>query len=421
MRHPTTKRRTVAALATGVALATALSGCAGSARTPGDAAENSGTITLGMISPLSGPLAQTTTDSQRGAQVAIDQINAAGGVRDGQQLALEVVNEPTDPAGSVTAMRNFDAEGVPIVFGNAVTPGCLAAAPVAESLGILDISHGCAGSTLTGPNREVDSFFSAAGSDAMQAYALGEVLPERFPGVQNLYQVGYDYLPGIETWDYIKRTWMEKAPVQVRQEFAVPTSQLDFRSIVSTLGAAATAPPETQGLVLTTYGAGTLALLQQMQQAGLLDRFAFISNTFMYYQPAVEFGGNAPAVVDSYSYVYWDAHDNPVNERFVEEYRRIADGGYPSDWSFHGYVAVLAAAKALDQVETVDLPSLVAALEGMTIDGPTGTFTISADSHQFNFPVVVGELVGDPSRPDGVGLNWIMTIPGEAASQVRFE
>jgi branched-chain amino acid transport system substrate-binding protein len=416
-----TVRRTSAAVAAALTVLTGAVACGHSARSTTQSTKPTGTITLGMISPLSGPSAQTTTDARRGAQVAIDQINAAGGVHGGQKLALKVVNEPTDPAGSATAMRTFASEGVKIVFGDSLTPDCAAAAPVAENLGILDLSHGCAGSTLTGPNRPTKSFFSAAGSDAMQAYALGTALPARYPNVKNLYMVGYDYLPGHETWDYIKKSWTTKDPsIKVHNQFFVPTTQLDFRSIASTLSAAATAPKASQGLVLTTYGAGTLALLQQAQQSGLLDRFAFIATTFMYYQPAVALKGKAPRVLDSYSYVYWGAHQNDVNTKFVAAYQKLAGNAYPSDWSFQGYVAALAAAQALDKVQTIDLPSLVKALEGMTVDGPTGTFTIGADNHQFEFPVIVGDVGGDPSSPDGVKAYGITTIPGAQASAIKL-
>ena len=422
MNHQTF-RHTSVGLAAALAILTGAAGCGSSARSSnGQSDDSGGTITLGMISPLSGPSAETTTDARRGAQVAINQINAKGGVRKGQKLALKVVNEPTDPAGSATAMRNFASQGVKVVFGDSLTPDCAAAAPVAETAGILNVSPGCAGSTLTGPNRPTKSFFSAAGSDAMQAYALGSALPTRFPDVKNLYMVGYDYLPGHETWDYIKKTWQTKDPsLKVRKEYFVPTSQLDFRSIASTLSAAATGPKKSQGLVLTTYGAGTLALLQQAQQSGLLDRFSFIATTFMYYRPALALKGKAPRVIDSYSYVYWGAHDNPVNKSFVADYQKIADNEYPSDWSFHAYVATLAVAQALNKVDKVDLPSLVKALEGMTVNGPTGSFTIGADNHQFEFPVIVGDVGGDPSAPDGVKVYGITKIPGEQASSVTFK
>lgn len=249
------------------------------------------------------------------------------------------------------------------------------------------------------------------------------MLPARYPKVTNLYVIGYDYLPGTQTASYVESAWKAKNPaLTVRKSYYVPLTQLNFSSIVSTIGAAATAPAASQGLLLTTYGAGTLAVLQELQQSGLINRFSFIASTFMYYEPAVALKGNAPKVVDSYSYVYWGAWHNPVNDKFVANYQKVSGGAYPSDWSFQAYVAVLAAAKALDEVKTVNLTSLVNALQGMTINGPTGTFQVGgADSHQFLFPTVVGELGGDPSSPDGVKAYSIDTIPGPLSNSISFK
>jgi branched-chain amino acid transport system substrate-binding protein len=423
MRQFAAHRRISIGLILALAALVAIAACGSSAKSQGNVSTSSKTITIGLISPLSGPLSETTTDAKRGAQVAINQINASGGVRGGQKLKLQVANEPTDPAGSVTAMRNFGSEHVPVVLGDELTPDCDASAPVAESLGILDISPGCAGGNLTGPDRAFPSFFSAAGSDSAQAYALGHVLPTEYPKVRNLYVVGYDYLPGTQTASYIEQTWKAKQPgLQVKKSYFVPLTQLNFSSIVSTIGAAATADPSSQGLLLTTYGSGTLALLQEMQQSGLINKFSFIASTFMYYQPAVALKGNAPKVVDSYSYVYWNAFQNSVNQKFVADYKKLAGGVYPSDWSFQAYVAVLGAAHALDNAKQVNLSSLVKALEGASLNGPTGEFKVGgADSHQFLFPTIVGEIGGDPASPDGVKAYKVTQIPGALSNSIVFK
>jgi hypothetical protein len=83
---------------------------------------------------------------------------------------------------------------------------------------------------------------------------------------------------------------------------------------------------------------------------------------------------------------------------------------------------VLGAAKALDKVKTINLNNLSHALEGATIDGPTGTFKVGgADSHQFLFPTVVGQLGGDPQSPDGVKAYSIDTIPGALSNSIAFK
>lgn len=393
-----------------------LTACGGG-NADGSSSTAGGDITIGLLAPMSGALAGVGKGYDQGLQVAFDEANAKGGVLGGKKLKISSVDEsPTDTSVSTGAMRKFAGDKVKIVVGAALSQDCLASAPVAEQLGLLNISPGCGVAKLIGPNRISKTFFSAAGNDTMQAYGLGTVLPAKYPDTKTLWSVNYDYVTGHEVSKAIRSKFSSKLQLSGGEDLFVPLNAVDYTSVVSSLSAKATADPKTQGLILTNYGSGALTFLKQAQQAGLLDKFAFIGTAYQFYAPAKAFNGASPKVWDAYVYVHHDIFDNPVNKKFVDAYLKVADGAYPNDWGFSGYITGLAIVQALEKANGQDVQKLTAALEGMEIDGPTGKFTIDKDSHHFLNPEVVGEIGGDKSATEGVKLYDSVVIPGAEAN-----
>ena len=126
-------KRRLLSLALALCLAASLTACGGS-KTPeastgtsGSAAEaGGGTVTLGMIGPLTGSLAVYGTHIENGVKLAIEEINAAGGVTlsDGAyQLAVETKDDQGDSTECVNAMNALISDGVQLVVGSA-TSGC---------------------------------------------------------------------------------------------------------------------------------------------------------------------------------------------------------------------------------------------------------------------------------------------------------
>ncbi|GMA85691.1 hypothetical protein GCM10025868_09410 [Angustibacter aerolatus] len=98
------------ALAAGLsAAAVALAACGGSGGS--GAGAEAKTIRLGLIGPISGAQSQIGTNQVAGAQVAVDQINAAGGVL-GKQATLESADEGASSATAAAAIRRYAADGV---------------------------------------------------------------------------------------------------------------------------------------------------------------------------------------------------------------------------------------------------------------------------------------------------------------------
>ena len=73
-------------------------------------------ITIGLVAPVTGPVAAYGDQVRNGAQAAVDAINEKGGVL-GEKLVLKLVDDAGDPKQGVSGANLLVAEGVKYVVG----------------------------------------------------------------------------------------------------------------------------------------------------------------------------------------------------------------------------------------------------------------------------------------------------------------
>ncbi len=97
------------------------------------AANAQNTVKLGLIAALSGPSAQSGEAITRGLTVAIDEINAAGGILGGRMIELiRRDDESSPPKGVIAARELIFKEKVAAFFGGIDSPVSLAIVPLAN-------------------------------------------------------------------------------------------------------------------------------------------------------------------------------------------------------------------------------------------------------------------------------------------------
>lgn len=395
--------------------------CGSSGQSSGGGSAGGGkTITLAMITDLTGVTAPVNQTAIDGAKVAIAQINAAGGVLHGDKLALKVVPDPTDPAQMSSVVRQVSQEGIKIISGGDQTAYCVAGAPTAQQVQVLDVSESCAGAPLTGPKRASPDFYTVGVSSYMVGDALAQTMLTKAPAVTKLYVVGYAVPPLEEVFQTVAARAKSAHNVTVGAQYFVPYTQDDFSSIVASLESKVGSDPTTQALILTTFGDGSLTFLKEATAAGLLQKFSFIGTSYDYYTAAVSLKGTAPVLYDSYQYDDWQLFKNQQNQKFVAQYRAIAGGQYPSDRSYGGYNWATAMAKAIDSAGGLDYTKLVDAVAKLHFTSITGQVSVDAASHQFLVPIVVAKMGGSASAPSGVQASDAEVIPGPQAFAGSF-
>jgi branched-chain amino acid transport system substrate-binding protein len=155
----------VAAVAVAGLLATAGAGSGG--QTQGNP------IYLAEISPLTGPLSFVGTDNRQGVEVAVKEINRAGGVK-GRRVVVDVFDDGSSPSQAVVHMRRIAADDKYVgVIGSGFSSSGLAVAPIVaqERLPYISMASSAAQVTPAKPY-----YYMTTATSRLFAYAMAQHL-----------------------------------------------------------------------------------------------------------------------------------------------------------------------------------------------------------------------------------------------------
>lgn len=116
-----------------------LAACGESDDGSGDTSADGGVIKIGALWPMSGDLAKTGRESRDAMQLAVDEINEAGGIEamDGARLELVVADYQGDAELAVSELQRLvDRESVAAVVGGAQSSVCIPVSQTSEQLGV---------------------------------------------------------------------------------------------------------------------------------------------------------------------------------------------------------------------------------------------------------------------------------------------
>ncbi|MCB1743493.1 MAG: branched-chain amino acid ABC transporter substrate-binding protein, partial [Gammaproteobacteria bacterium] len=136
-------------------------------------------IKIATAGPMTGQYASFGEQMKRGAELAVADINASGGVL-GQQLELSVGDDACDPKQAVAVANKFVSEGIKFVAGHFCSGSSIPASKVYEEEGIIQISPASTNPKLTeegGPN-----VFRTCGRDDQQGIVAGNFLADNYQG-----------------------------------------------------------------------------------------------------------------------------------------------------------------------------------------------------------------------------------------------
>ncbi len=132
------------------------------------------TIKIGLIASLSGPSSKSGEAITRGMALAIDEINADGGLL-GKPLELVRRDDEANPGKGLTAARELvQREGVAVLFGGLQTPVSLALVPYMNQIKVPFMGPWAAGTPITKNGAEENYIFRVSAVDEMVDVALVE-------------------------------------------------------------------------------------------------------------------------------------------------------------------------------------------------------------------------------------------------------
>ena len=184
---------------------------------------------IGVMESLTGPGETYGTVANQAKQLAVDEINAAGGI-DGRMIELVVEDSKCNSADAITAYNKLtDVEGVKIILGTSCSGAMLGAAPLAEEDGVILFSG-----LATNPDiaEAGDYIFRTSMSDAQLGIDTGNLLWA--DGIRKLATINEstDYAEGVRRESVAQ---FEKRGGEVVGEERYPTDTTDFRSQLTKL------------------------------------------------------------------------------------------------------------------------------------------------------------------------------------------
>jgi branched-chain amino acid transport system substrate-binding protein len=153
----------------GLAAVAALFATAGA----GSGGQTQGAIYLAEISPLTGPLSFVGTDNRQGVEVAVKEINAAGGIK-GRRIVVDVFDDGSSPSQAVVHMRRIASDDKYVgVIGSGFSSSGLAVAPIVaqERLPYISMASSAAQVTPAKPY-----YYMTTATSRLFAYAMAQHL-----------------------------------------------------------------------------------------------------------------------------------------------------------------------------------------------------------------------------------------------------
>jgi branched-chain amino acid transport system substrate-binding protein len=332
-------------------------------------------IKIGVGGPITGPNAAFGAQLQKGAEMARDDINAAGGIN-GEQIALEIGDDASKPEQGVSVANKFVGDGVQFVNGHFNSGVSIPASEVYAENGLIEITPAATNPVFT--ERGLWNTFRTCGRDDQQGAVAGKYIADNFKDAK--VAVIHDKTPyGQGLADETKKAYNVATAHSPEMYEGVNTGDKDFSALVSKM--------KDAGIGVVYFGGlhteGGL-IVRQMADAGLKAQFisgdGIVSDEF-----ASIAGPAAEGVMNTFGA---DPRDLPTAQDVVKKFR---DAGFePEAYTLYSYAVMQVYAQAITKAGSVDGEKVA---ETMKSGGP--------------FPTVLGDISFD-AKGDRTSLDYVM-------------
>src|SRR5580698_8251392 len=348
------------------------------------------TIKIGEINSYSG-LPAFTEPYRKGWQLALEEINAAGGV-DGKKLEVISKDDGGKPADAVTAANELvSKDGVVMLAGTFFSNIGLAVSDFAKQKKVLFLAAEplTDAITLSKGNRYT---FRLRPSNYEQAAMLAQEAAKLPAKKWATIAPNYEY--GQSAVAVFKALLSKARPdIQWVGEQWPPQGKIDAGAV-----AEAIAKTEPEAILNVTLGPDLVKLVREGNTRGLFkDRsvVSFLTGEPEYLDPLKDETPDG-GIVTGYP---WYSIKTPEHDAFLKAYQAKYND-YPRLGSIVGYETMKAAAAILTKAKSDDPEKLIAAAEGLSVPSPFGEITFRKIDHQST----LGAFVGKTALKDGKGI-----------------
>ncbi|MCC7370730.1 MAG: urea ABC transporter substrate-binding protein [Chloroflexi bacterium] len=370
------------------------------------AATSGGSIKVGILHSLSGTMAISETSVRDATLLAIEEINAAGGV---MKMKIETVVEDgaSDwPTFAEKSKKLISNDKVAVVFGCWTSASRKAVLPVFEQLkGLLFYPVQYEGLEMS-PN----IFYTGATTNQQIVPAVDYLIEK---GMKKQFLLGSDYVFPRTANDIIKAQLKAKGGELAGEEYT-PLGHTDYATVITKLKAA-----NPQVVFSTLNGDSNVAFFKQLKDAGITsDKMQTLSVSVA--EEEVRGIGAENMLNHLTAWNYFQTTDTPANKKFVEAYKKKFGADRVTDDPIEaGYFGVYLWSKAVEKAGSIEVDKVREAAKNLEFDAPGGKVKVDEKNQHVWKTVRIGKVRADgqfdevwnsggPVKPDPYldGYDW---------------
>jgi len=383
-----------------------------SATTAADPCAVGDTIPVGLLNSLSGTMAISEVTVRDSLLLAVDQINAAGGVLGKQLVPISEDGASDWPTFAEKAQKLISEDKVAATFGGWTSSSRKQMLPVFESnkqLLFYPVQY-------EGLEASPYIFYSGATTNQQIIPAL-DYLKEQ--GVKTLYLVGSDYVFPRTANKEIAAYAAANGMTIVGEDYK-PLGNTEFSAIVDSIKAA-----KPDAVFNTLNGDSNVAFWKQYKSAGLNAKTTPVVSVSIAEEEVAAIG---PEYLKDQlvSWNYYQTTDTPENKEFVKAYKAKYGADKPtSDPMEAAYTSMFLWKAMAEKAGSCNPEAIKAAAEGITFAAPEGLVTMDGANHHIYKTARIGKITGDgqivevwnsgePIKPDPFleGYDWAAGLTG---------
>lgn len=329
--------------------------------------ENPGTeeeVVIGGIGPLTGSNASYGISVQQGGQLAVDEINAAGGIN-GMQIRYLFEDDESDAEKAISAYNKLMDDGMQVLMGTVTSDPCIAVTDESSRDGILQITPSGSAEACT----QYDNCFRICFTDPLQGRSMANYMYEEgLRKVAIIYDVASDYSSGIYE-AFVDEFEALGGEIVAAESFT--SGDVDFKTQLTKIKAT-----DAEALFLPIYYTEVAYIANQAVNVGLelpyygCDGWDGVIN---------QLEGDTTNIEGAIYLTPFVANsEDEIVQNFVANYRE-AFGAEPDQFAADAYDAIYTIKAAIEQAGSMDNDAIIAAMTEITVSGVTGEMTFSED------------------------------------------
>jgi branched-chain amino acid transport system substrate-binding protein len=338
-------------------------------------------IPIAVVGPMTGGEASFGAQMKAGAEMAVNDINAAGGITVGGKkvkLVLTVGDDACDPKQAVAVATKLAGEKVKFVAGHFCSGSSIPASKVYAEEGVVQISPGSTNPKLT-DERAGPNVFRVCGRDDQQGSVAGKYLAEKFKD-QKVAIIHDKSAYGKGLADETKKAMNAAGKQEVVYE-AYTKGEKDYTALVTMLKQAG-----VDVLYVGGYHTEAGQIVRQMRDQGM--KTVLVSGDALVTQEYWQITGKAgEGTLMTFSP---DPRKTAANKALVERFR--AAKVEPEGYVLYTYAAIQTWKQAVEKAGAADAKAVIGQLNALEFDTVLGKFKF--------------DKKGDPTLPPYMFYAW---------------